>query len=362
VQAIMTVSQDDQNGFRFGLETEYLLVDARSFRPLWYPDLSFQRLNSALEAIPVEDFQCSSFKVEPPHRKPIPYIVEGYHLPDPDMNPIDLLPKGVEIRTPICNSIDECLAALKTLHARLQRALQQLGYQAVAISFHPTNVHFEGPQNKRRHDFWQWAMVAMLTYGPDVNIGLPKELAARIDVNDLSEKVNYYIPALTALTLASPLRQRDLWRVRGRVGKSVRTYHRSVIAPAIEIHPDQDMRLELKPFEMTSLITDYNNYFLLWLALILDGGLKGRASDQTRIYDMGRIACDGLKVETVRERAREVLTRIPEAPEPWGFDCRSIDSFRQRLETDHVPADDIVAIFQREKSLEATLRHLSNLV
>jgi hypothetical protein len=77
---------------------------------------------------------------------------------------------------------------------------------------------------------------------------------------------------------------------------------------------------------------------------------------------MGRIACDGLKVETVRERASEVLTRIPVALEPWGFDCRSIESFRQRLETDHVPADDIVAIFQREKSLEATLRHLSNLV
>jgi hypothetical protein len=112
-EALMIVNQDDQNGFRFGLETEYLLVDARSFRPLWYPDLSFERLNSALEAIPVDDFQCGSFKVEPPHRKPIPYIVEGYHLPDPDMNPIDLLPKGVEIRTPICSSIDECLAASK---------------------------------------------------------------------------------------------------------------------------------------------------------------------------------------------------------------------------------------------------------
>jgi gamma-glutamyl:cysteine ligase YbdK (ATP-grasp superfamily) len=96
------------------------------------------------------------------------------------MNPIDLLPKGVEIRTPICTSIDECLAALKTLHARLQQALQQLGYQAVALSFHPTNVHFEGPQNKRRHDFWQWAMVAMLTYGPDVNITCRRNSLGRL--------------------------------------------------------------------------------------------------------------------------------------------------------------------------------------
>ena len=83
---------DRHSGFRFGLETEFLLVDAVSFRPLWHPDLTFETLNSTLEAIPVDDFQCDGFKVEPPHRKSSPYVVEGYHLPDPDMNPIDLLP------------------------------------------------------------------------------------------------------------------------------------------------------------------------------------------------------------------------------------------------------------------------------
>jgi AraC-like DNA-binding protein len=101
------------------------------------------------------------------------------------MRPIDLLPKGVEIRTPVCASIEECLGSLKTLHERLQHALAELDCQAAALSFHPTEVDFEGPQNKRRHDFWQWAMEAMVTYGPDVNISLPKNLAARIDLADL---------------------------------------------------------------------------------------------------------------------------------------------------------------------------------
>lgn len=337
------------------------MVDAVSFRPLWHPDLIFQTLNSTLEAIPVDDFQCDGFKVEPPHRKPSPYVVEGYHLPDPDMNPIDLLPKGVEIRTPICESIDECLASLKVLHARLQQALQHLGFQAVVLSFHPTEVAFRGPQNKRRYDFWQWAMEAMVTYGPDVNISLPESLSARIDLKDLNEKVNYYIPALTALTLASPLRQGELWRIRGRIGKSVRTYHRSVTAPAIEIHPDEGLRLELKPFEMTNSLTDYRNYFLLWLALLLDDDLKGRASDQTRVYDMGRIACDGINIGFVRERATEVLTRMPDVLAPWGFDCGSLDGLRRRLETGRVPADDIIAIFERERSVPATLRHLCDI-
>src|SRR5262245_53505375 len=158
----MTTSSARQ--FAFGLETEYLLVDADSFRPLWHQDLKFDVLNRALEAIPVGDLPAlDGLELEAPHHKLMPYVVEGYHVPDPNLNPTDLKPKGIEIRTPVCRSIGECLACLCALHARLQTALANLGLQAVSISHHPTEYHFEGPQNKRRHDFWQWAMQAMLT-------------------------------------------------------------------------------------------------------------------------------------------------------------------------------------------------------
>src|SRR5437763_8791232 len=127
---------------------------------------------------------------------------------------------------------------MKVLHSRQQPALTNLGNRAAGLSFHPTQARFQGAKNKRRHDFWQWAMEAMVTYGPDVNVSIPKALGAALDAHDLNEKVNFYAPALTALCLASPLYAGDLWRIRGRVGKSVRTYRRSTIAPAIEIHPD----------------------------------------------------------------------------------------------------------------------------
>jgi len=178
----------------------------------------------------------------------------------------------------------------------------------------------------------------------------------------LNEKVNYYVPVLIALTLASPLRGGKLWRIRGRIGKSVRTYHRSVVAPALRIHPEEGLRLEFKPFEMTCSLVDYRNSFLLWLTLLLDEGLKGRASDETRIYDLGRIACYGVDAETVRDRASAVMDRVPQVLSPWGFDCASLDSFRLRLEQGHLPGDDIVSIFEREKTISGTLRHLSNLV
>src|SRR4051812_41303144 len=85
-------------GFHFGLEAEFLLVATDTFRPLWHPQLRFEELNAILEAIPVDDFSPEGLDVEPLHHRPGPFVVEGYHLPDPNLNPIDLLPKGIEIR------------------------------------------------------------------------------------------------------------------------------------------------------------------------------------------------------------------------------------------------------------------------
>jgi carboxylate-amine ligase len=350
-------------GFRFGLESEYLLVDSAAFRPLWYRDLSFNILNEALESIPFDDLPpLDGLDLEPPHRRVMPFAVEGYHVPDPDYCPIDLWPKGIEIRTPVCRSIEECLECLQILHQRLQAALKGLGYVAVALSHHPTEDQFDAPQNKRRYDFWQWAMQAMRTYGPDVNISLPAHLNALVDPNDLHAKVNHYAPALTALSLASPFLRGGLWRIRGRVGKSIRTYRRSVVAAAIELHPQEAGRLEYKTFEMTTRLDDFRAYFLLWLELLLDEGLKGRACDQSRIYDLGAVARDGLRVETVAERAAEVLDRSPAVLSRWGFDPGSLEAFRRRLETGRLPADDLVDLLKGEGSIPGVLRHLSALV
>ena len=356
-------NRENGRGFHFGIEAEYLLVDSETFRPLWHHDLTFETLNGALETIAFDDLPpLGGLELEPPHTKLMPFVVEGYHLPSPEMSPRDLLPKGIEIRTPVCASIETCLEGLRLLHERMQHALGELGYQAVSMSHHPTADRFEGPQNKRRHDFWQWAMQAMVTYGPDMNISLPAEQNARLDFADLHAKVNYYAPALTALTLASPFYQNGLWKIRGRVGKSIRTYRRSVIAPAIELHPEEAGRLEYKTFETTNRLEDFHAFFLLWLELLLDDGLHGRASDQTRIYDLGAVARDGLAAETIRDRAAEVLDRAPGVLAARGFYPGPLEPMRRRLETGRLPADDLIDLYEREGSIPAVLRHLATLV
>lgn len=359
----MTHANNDKDAFRFGLEAEFLLADSETFRPLWHHDLTFAELNETLESIRLDGLPLlDGLDLEPPHRKLMPFIVEGYHVPDPDMSPIDLLPKGIEVRTPVCRSIAECLACLRTLHDRLQTALMGRGYRMVSLSHHPTEYTFEGPQNKRRHDFWQWAMEVMVTYGPDINVSLPRVLNDRLDIKDLHAKVNYYGPAMAALSLASPLYRGGVWTIRGQVGKSIRTYRRSVIAPAIELHPHENGRLEFKLFEATNRLADYHAFFLLWLTVLLDEGLQGRAHNQTRIYDLGAVARFGLEAESVRERASELLSRAPAVLERYEFDSSPLAVFQPRIETGRLPADDIIDAFRRSESLADTLRQRAGLL
>ena len=358
----MTGNGVGDDTFRFGLEAEFLLVDAHTFRPLWHPDLSFAELNETLESVRLDGIPpLDGLELEPPHRKRMPFVVEGYHVPDPDLHPIDLLPKGVEIRTPVCGSIDACLKCLVILHDRMEAALVERGWRTVSLSHHPTEHRFRGPQNKRRYDYWQWAMEVMVTYGPDFNVSLPKELGRRLDLDDLHAKVNFYGPAMAALTLASPLYRGGLWTIRGQVGKSIRTYRRSTIAPAAEWHPDENGRLEFKLFEATNRLVDYHACFLLWLAVLLDDGLAGRAYNQTRIYDLGAVARLGLDAATVRERARVMLERAPGVLSKWGFDPAPLDVFRRRLATGRLPADDIIDAFRESPSIAETLKPRSGL-
>ncbi len=57
-------------GFRFGLEAEYLLVEADTFRPLSHRELTFGELNDTLERIPVADLPSPhGMELLRPHRR-----------------------------------------------------------------------------------------------------------------------------------------------------------------------------------------------------------------------------------------------------------------------------------------------------
>lgn len=343
--------------FRFGLESEYLVVKKDDFTPLWHQDLTFETLNGIFETVSLEGIpSCDGLDLEPPQTKLMPFVVEGYHLPDMDFHAKEILPKGVEIRTPVCDSLEHVLQVHTLLHSRLKAAMNENGYDIVCLSHHPIHSKFSGPQNKRRHDYWQWSMEVMTTYGPDINVSLPESLAAMVSDEDLEAKINYYGPALSALSAASPFCDGAPWALKDGFGKSFRMHKRSYIAPPIEFHPTEKNRYEFKVFDMPNSIEEIEAQFLSFLALVLDEGLKGRASKQTRIYDLGQVARRGLQAEDMLERATELLERAPEVLKEWGYSAQALEVFKKRILSGKTPADEMIELYQKNNSLKDVLQ------
>ena len=354
--------QNPNKDFQFGIEAEYLLVDADTYQALWYQDLSFKQLDAIISKIDLSGVSLEGLSANAPHSIRSPYIIEGYHVYNENKKPISILPKGIEIRTPKSPSLKQCLALLQTLHHRLSQALFPEGLRLVALSHHPSHTKFEGPQNSRTHEFWGWAKRAMLTYGPDFNVSIPHDLLSRFDWEDFHAKLNYYAPALTAFSVASPFYNNALWTPNGVWGHSVRTFYRREVAPVIEYHPSENHRLEFKPMEMSSDLRDFENYFLIWLTLLLDDSLEGRASDAERLSGFLEVALNGLDSYEVRRRNLEVLNRASKLLPLWGFNTETLSIPAKQLDTKRTPANTLQEIYLESGSIEEVLIHREKLV
>jgi hypothetical protein len=121
----------------------------------------------------------------------------------------------------------------------------------------------------------------------------------RIDRKTFHARMNYYMPALIALTLDSPVAEGSLWMVDGRIGKSLRTFRRRMFAPLYYIHNRGGTWFEFKGFEMARNSEDYLGYFLLCLTMLLDEQLEGTASDEERLEQLGQIAVSGIESNTI---------------------------------------------------------------
>lgn len=346
--------------YNFGLEAEFIVFDTENNTPLWHTDLKFENLYRIMSQVEFSDLpSLDGLELEKPHRHLLPFVVEGYHLPNMNDDASDILPKGLEIRTPVCGSLQECMTTFRTLYTRMQAALAPENLALLSLSHHPLHAEFKGPQNKRRHDYWQWAMEVMTTYGPDINVSFPQEIAQRINDEDLIRKINYYGPALSALSVASPLVNNDLWQDRNQLGLSYRMFKRSYIAPPIEIHPHEKGRYEFKVFDMPKNLADFEAQFLSFLVLVLDESLPGRTSHQARIYDLGQVARFGLTAEFVEDRLTEFSRNAEKVLSAEGFNPRPFMNYLDRLKSKRTPAHEIRDIYlHHDRDMAKTLKDL----
>jgi hypothetical protein len=312
--------------FRFGIEHEVAFLRSNGtfadFTNTTYAD--FAQIIEALPEYPQDGEHLRQGDAGIRRKR---WYIEGIERFDQSGKLLSCVPKGIEIRTTIHDSITATIAELKASFSQLQLIAQRFGFHPILTSFNPHQTEFrpDPPLNQYEVDRLtaspedQTEHLAMLTYGPDLNLSVVG--SSSTDLIDWGRKLTYYSPYILPFSYSgSPLYQGKPWP-----GHSVRTFYRTGLRPAVLVFvanpadlissapsltkPAQMAaevgRLEFKAFDSCGL-EHYASLLALLKGLILDRSLPDRATipDITLHQHSARWGRDDA---TINQRAHQLL-------------------------------------------------------
>jgi hypothetical protein len=314
-------------GLRYGVEHEVALI--RPAEPHSLADFGntrFEQLQAVVHRLPVH--HDAGLTVDELGIKAGRWYVEGFERFDESGRFSGCDPKGIEIRTPICRSIEEAVSTLKDADERLAAAAGEEGLAPVVIGFNPFRTHYmpDPPLNAsevaRRAGCPEdeTAHLHMVTYGPDLNIsceGMGPEALI-----DAGRKLTQYSPYLVPFSFCAPFFRCGLWN-----GLSRRTHYRTGVRPAALVFlgdreslipsrpsvtrvariPSEVGRIEFKAFDPCANFELYGSLLALIKGLVLDRSLRGRRTvPDGRLHRLS--ARLGFRSPHIFEGARRVLS------------------------------------------------------
>ena len=238
---------------RYGIEFEYLLVDAdgpQAGRIRDFSNLEFAWIQGILAAKPGLD-DASLATGDQGIRSGYWYL-EGDERSHPDGRFAGLAVKGVEIRTPPRDSVPAALGLLLDIERRLraQLAPHHLALGIAALNPRHERYDFDPPLNayeqalRARDPDYAGNDIATLTFGPDLNLSVPGwDWRRNLDV---ARKLNFYAPYLAAFTFDSPWLAGRAW-----TGWSRRTWIRCGCRPAVRVYVEPDNAAALRASPLT---------------------------------------------------------------------------------------------------------------
>jgi hypothetical protein len=207
--------------------------------------------------------------------------VEGFEHHDAQGKRIETLPKGLEIRTLPHDSVEGVVTEFRNTFSAVMGLAARTGLVPLLISRHPFKTSIglralsgEVERRVRTEQELALAMRAMLSHGMHVNVSLQDASAGKMQ--DLVEKVNYYLPALIPWSFSSPFYQGKVFE-----GLCSRNYLR---ADSRRMADMQDRRgacvLEFRGFDACGDANLLAAVLTLYCGFLLDESLAGRSRQQ----------------------------------------------------------------------------------
>ena len=326
--------------FQFGIEHEVAFTRS----DLSFADFSnteYEDFATIIDRLPEYDGDRKSLRFGDLGIRRKRWYIEGIERFDERGNMTKCIPKGIEIRTTLHQSIDGAITELNTSFEQLKECAKQSGYTPINTSFNPHRTTFipvpplnafehrrlnASPEDRTEH-------LPMLTYGPDLNISVMGASTARSI--DWAKKLTYYSPYLIPFSYAGVnlnANQPILYNNRPWPGQSVRTFYRTGVRPAalvflddpttliasdpsltkLTTHPSEVGRIEFKAFDSCGDFDRYGSLFALLKGLLIDQTLLGRAVIQHKRLHQ-KSALRGWTDDRILKESQLILTAAQNA-------------------------------------------------
>ncbi len=361
----------DIDGFRFGIEHEYPVVDAQG-QFCDFSNSTFEAFVRTLDPLPIYSEDYDSLRVGDLGIKKKRWYIEGFERFSAEGEYLYTVPKGFEIRTPIQPSIERAVEVLEADLRVWEREARNWGYRAILTSLNPFRREFipDPPLNEfevgqRQSPEEQTAYIHMLTYGPDVSMSHP-ELGTEGAI-ELGKKLTYYSPFIVPFSYSSPFYDGKAWG-----GYSRRTYYRTGMRPSALVFvgdesaimpsfptltdrariPAEVGRVEFKAFDCPRDVRAFRALGTLLLGLALDETLPGRVMvpdaeahqlSATRAFDDPGVFAGASEVLAAARRALPAGMRS------------ELDPLGEMLEKRETPAHAMLARYEETGSILAAL-------
>ena len=350
--------------FKYGLEHEVGLI--KGVQWLDFSNLEPRMLENVIEQLPRTASDYPGLREGNVGIKSKRWYIEGLERFDEAGTFLGITPKGLEIRTPISNSIDEAVATAWSDRAHLAEILAKYGITIAETSFNPVHTSFIPDPPLNTFELADTEMTQsesagtyMLTYGPDINIS-----GAHINADaavDITRKLIAYSAYLVPFSFSSPFYGGELWD-----GYSVRTWYRSAIRPAALAYlsdsdldqykagpthlariPPEAGRIEYKAFDTVGDPELYRGLMALIKGLVIDTTLSQHANQAD--VELHRLAArHAWDDDTIYAGSVEVLTaaRAALASDP---DAAYLNILERQLKTRRTPAHEIITRYNRQQ-------------
>ena len=312
--------------FQFGIEHEVAFMRSHNIFAD-FTNTNYEEFDAIINQLPEYLSDRNSLRMGDAGIRRKRWYIEGIERFNEQGNLVKCIPKGIEIRTTVHQTIQAALAELNTSFSQLIEIAKTFGFTPIATSFNPIQTEFipnpplngyerdrmnQCPEDRTEH-------LPMLTYGPDLNLSIIG--ATAVQTIDWAKKLTYYSPYLIPFSYNPGNYGGKPW-----MGKSVRTFYRTGARPAalafienstdlinsdpsltkLTQKPSEWGRIEFKAFDSCADFDRYGQLFTLLKGLILDNTLEGRSIVPDTLLHK-HSARYGLDSELIQEGSQLVL-------------------------------------------------------